>query len=311
MPPAFVGLVEAAAATGDPVYSQAADRVAEFLIRVQVRSEDHPTLDGGWFRAFDYEKWDDWGGNGESGWAAWSSETGWAQSHIVAAMVMRERKTSLWGFTSGSSIGEHFEKYRKSMEIDRAVSIMRQAVPKEINHLARGTSVQANVKPHPRHPGAGVAGLTDGLLGEEKDLRLEWMGFRGSDLEATIDLGRKMPLKSVSVRFMQSVAGGTVQPRRVECLVSNDGKAFRLLAASVIDVPIERDAKDLSVKPCILRHKPNQSNAGNHARYVKLRAESPGALPATHPGRRRQSLVCLLNHLVYSITHKAAKILTL
>ena len=158
MPPAFVGLVEAAAATGDPVYSQAADRVAEFLIRVQVRSEDHPTLDGGWFRAFDYEKWDDWGGNGESGWAAWSSETGWAQSHIFAAMVMRERKTSLWGFTSGSSIGEHFEKYRKSMEIDRAVSIMRQAVPKEINHLARGTSVQANVKPHPRHPGAGVAG---------------------------------------------------------------------------------------------------------------------------------------------------------
>ena len=102
-----------------------------------------------------------------------------------------------------------------------------------------------------------------------------------------------------------------MQPRRVECLVSNDGKAFRLLAASVIDVPIERDAKDLSVKPCILRHKPNQSNAGNHARYVKLRAESPGALPATHPGRRRQSLVCLLNHLVYSITHKAAKILTL
>ena len=201
MPPAFVGLVEAAAATGDPVYSQAADRVAEFLIRVQVRSEDHPTLDGGWFRAFDYEKWDDWGGNGESGWAAWSSETGWAQSHIVAAMVMRERKTSLWGFTSGSSIGEHFEKYRKSMKIDRAVSIMRQAVPKEINHLARGTSVQANVKPHPRHPGAGVAGLTDGLLGEEKDLRLEWMGFRGSDREATIDLGRKMPLKSVSVPF--------------------------------------------------------------------------------------------------------------
>lgn len=283
MPPAFVGLVEAAAATGDPVYSQAADKVAEFLIRVQVSSQDHPTLDGGWFRAFDYEKWDYWGGNGDSGWGAWSSETGWVQSHIVAAMTMRELKTSLWDFTSRTSIGEHFEDYRKSMDIDRAVSIMRQAAPKEIDHLARGKPVQANIKPHPLHPGAGLAGLTDGLFGEEKDLRLEWMGFRGSDLEATIDLGHSTPLKSVSVRFLQSIAGGMVQPRRVECLISNDGKAFRLVAANAIDVPIERGTQGLSVKPRILNFEPNQSNASNHARYVKLRAESPGALPAWHP----------------------------
>jgi hypothetical protein len=283
IPPAFLGLVEAAAATGDPIYSQAADKVAEFLIRVQVRSEDHPTLDGGWFRAFDYEKWDYWGGNGDSGWGAWSSETGWVQSHIVAAMAMREKKTSLWDFTSMTSIGDHFAKYQSSMEIDRAVSIMRQAAPEEIDHLARGKPVQANIKPHPRHPGAGLAGLTDGLLGEEKDLRLEWMGFRGSDLEATIDLGRKMPLKSVSVRFLQSVADGMVQPRRVECLVSNDGKTFRLLAASVIDVPIDRDSKGLSVKPRVLRPEPNQGNASNHARFVRLHVESPGALPAWHP----------------------------
>lgn len=283
MPPAFLGLVEAAAATGDPVYSQAADKTAKFLTRIQVRSESHPTLDGGWFRAFDFKKWDYWGGNGDSGWGAWSSETGWVQSHIVAAMAMREKKSSLWDFTATSSIGEHFEKYRKSMEIDRAVSIMRQAAPKEIDHLARGKPVQANIEPHPRHPGAGVAGLTDGLLGEEKDLRLEWMGFRGSDLEVTIDLRRETALRSVSVRFLQSVANGMVQPRRVELLVSNDGKSFRLLAADVIDEPIERDSKGLSVKHHVLKLGPNQNNASNHARYVKFRAESPGVLPAWHP----------------------------
>jgi len=87
----------------------------------------------------------------------------------------------------------------------------------------------------------------------------------------------------VSVRFLQSVADGMVQPRRVECLVSNDGKTFRLLAASVIDVPIDRDSKGLSVKPRVLRPEPNLGNASNHARFVRLHVESPGALPAWHP----------------------------
>ena len=74
-----------------------------------------------------------------------------------------------------------------------------------------------------------------------------------------------------------------VQPRRVELLVSNDGKSFRLLAANVIDEPIERDSKGLSVKHRVLKLTTNQNNASNHARYVKFRAESPGVLPAWHP----------------------------
>ncbi|MEX2592808.1 MAG: hypothetical protein WD426_08535 [Anditalea sp.] len=64
----FLGLHEAYAATGDEQYKRMADKLADFLIRVQVRSEKHKTLDGGWFRAFDYQQWEYWGSNAGAGW---------------------------------------------------------------------------------------------------------------------------------------------------------------------------------------------------------------------------------------------------
>ena len=57
-----------------------AGKLAEFFVRIQVRSEAHPELDGGWFRCFDYQKWDYWGANADEGWGAWSIEVGWTQA---------------------------------------------------------------------------------------------------------------------------------------------------------------------------------------------------------------------------------------
>ncbi len=67
---AFLGLHEAYAATGEEHYREMADRLADFLVRVQVRSETHPELDGGWFRAFDFNQWEYWGSNADHGWGA-------------------------------------------------------------------------------------------------------------------------------------------------------------------------------------------------------------------------------------------------
>ena len=44
-----------------------ANKLAEFLCRIQVRSEAHPELDGGWFRAFDFNRWEYWASNARRG----------------------------------------------------------------------------------------------------------------------------------------------------------------------------------------------------------------------------------------------------
>lgn len=107
---AFLGLHEAAAATGDRLYADAEEKLAAFLCRMQVRSEVHPELDGAWFRAFDFERWEYWASNADAGWGAWSIETGWTQGWIVGVLGLRRMDTSLWDLTAGSRIQSHFAR---------------------------------------------------------------------------------------------------------------------------------------------------------------------------------------------------------
>ena len=102
---AFLGLHEAAAATRDPVYVQAENRLADFLCRIQIRSEKHPELAGGWFRAFDFRSWDYWASGSDWGWGPWSIETGWTQTWITSVLGMRNLRTSLWEVTGRSDLG--------------------------------------------------------------------------------------------------------------------------------------------------------------------------------------------------------------
>jgi hypothetical protein len=114
----FLGLNEAFAATGDEQYKRMADRLADFLVRIQVKSEKHIELDGGWFRAFDYSQWEYWGSNADSGWGAWSIETGWTQAWIPTVLAMRELKENLWDLSANSKVNKHFNQVRHQMMPD-------------------------------------------------------------------------------------------------------------------------------------------------------------------------------------------------
>lgn len=107
---AFVGLHEAAAATGESFYKDAEDKLAEFLCRIQIRSEKHPELDGGWFRAFDFNRWEYWASNADAGWGAWSIESGWTQSWITTVLGLRLMDTSIWDLTIDSKVEKYIDE---------------------------------------------------------------------------------------------------------------------------------------------------------------------------------------------------------
>ncbi|MCE5277997.1 MAG: hypothetical protein ABFD92_13820 [Planctomycetaceae bacterium] len=112
---AYVGLHEAAAATGDSYFIEAAQRLTDFLLRIQVRSERHRELDGAWFRAFDYGRWDYWASNADLGWGVWSIESGWTQAWIVSVLAMREMKTSFWDVTGKVDLRGPTAEYAAAM----------------------------------------------------------------------------------------------------------------------------------------------------------------------------------------------------
>lgn len=112
---AFLGLHEAAAATGEPIYREMEDALAEFLVRIQVASSEHPELDGGWFRAFDFDKWEYWGSNADVDWGAWCIECGWTQAWIPTVLALRELNLNLWDLSRNSAVGKHFDACRELM----------------------------------------------------------------------------------------------------------------------------------------------------------------------------------------------------
>jgi hypothetical protein len=112
---AFVGLHEAAMVTGESYYKELEDKLAGFLCRIQISSEKHPELDGGWFRAFDLKNWEYWASNTDAGWGAWCIESGWSQSWITIVFALRKINSSLWGCTLDSKIKEPFDPIRRQM----------------------------------------------------------------------------------------------------------------------------------------------------------------------------------------------------
>ena len=106
---AFFSLTEAAAVTGDEHIKQAVQKLADFMVKIQVQSELHPELDGAWYRAFDYNRWEYWGSNADAGWGVWSTETGWTQGWIASMLVFNELNTNFWDFTANSKIADQFD----------------------------------------------------------------------------------------------------------------------------------------------------------------------------------------------------------
>ena len=113
---ALLGLHEAFAATGTLEYQAAENKLTEYLCRIQIQSPALPYLNGAWFRAFDYQKWEYWASSGDSGWGAWSIESGWGQAWISAILGLRQRNTSLWEFTQVMGIKDAFEVAMGEME---------------------------------------------------------------------------------------------------------------------------------------------------------------------------------------------------
>ncbi|MBC8873574.1 MAG: discoidin domain-containing protein [Planctomycetes bacterium] len=274
---AFIGLHEAAAATGDKDILKAQDKLAEFLCRIQVQSTAQPSLDGGWFRAFDFQRWEHWGSNADAGWGAWAIESGWTQGWIASVLAMRRMETSLWDLTQDSKIEKHFDQLRHEMLPD---DVLAAAKPERVAHEAVGKTVKLATPLDLRYPGSGPAGLVDGFVGIADHTAPEWLGLEGADLMATVDLGKPMNISSLGAAFLQSTAVGIFLPPCVEFSVSADGNTFTTVA-TVKPKTSERE-------PGPLREMLITDKLDTQGRYVRVRAESVGKIPDWHRAAGRE-----------------------
>jgi alpha-L-fucosidase len=127
----------------------------------------------------------------------------------------------------------------------------------------------------PRYRGHGVATLTDGFRGMTDFNDSAWLGFEGNDLAATLDLGKKQRLRTVTAGFLQQQSSWIFLPSQVAVTFSVDGKKW----SSPIELtcPVER-TEEVVVKDFTF-------TVGNvDARYIRVVARNVSVCPPWHPG---------------------------
>ena len=187
---------------------------------------------------------------------------------------IREGSKGVWGKFLEMP-GHTYLKDDEAEQVIKAIFALKLA-----SHSARNRPVTLGIPPSPRYPGTGGAELVDGVMGDESDLKTNWLGFEGPDLMATIDLGKPMPVHELGLSSCQVVPSGVFLPSKIEFLVSNDGKDFQSVAVITHEVPLKRatDKRTLSTKIDEIE-----------TRYIRVKAKNVGTIPDWHPARGRNA----------------------
>lgn len=144
-----------------------------------------------------------------------------------------------------------------------------------VDHLAYGRPVTLNRPPAPRYARAGDQGLTDGFIGSDDFDDGIWLGWQGTDVVATVDLGPVRQVREISMRCLHQMRSWIMMPKEVRFEGSADGVNWTLLARPTSGIS-DRDDRTL------VHEFRAKCDAG--IRYVRVTAVSYGKLPKWHLG---------------------------
>ncbi|MBE3597506.1 MAG: hypothetical protein IMX02_01410 [Limnochordaceae bacterium] len=84
---ALFGLWQLYRATGDGRARALFEKMADFLVRIQIADPEDPLVDGGWKRSFDYRHWEWYGSPQDPAWGPYVMESGWCNAVIDWAIA--------------------------------------------------------------------------------------------------------------------------------------------------------------------------------------------------------------------------------
>lgn len=180
----------------------------------------------------------------------------------------------VWGQLYQMPAHPHLER-EEVAQIVKAIFALRLA-----RHAARDRPVTLVTPPSQRYAGAGGAELVDGMIGDEDDLRKDWLGFEGDDLQATIDLGEMVTVREVGLATCQVTASGVFLPPTVAFEVSSDGETFERVALIQNEMPLNKAVAQMTLATRI---------DPVRARYLRVHARTIGTIPDWHPAKGRDA----------------------
>ncbi len=126
-----------------------------------------------------------------------------------------------------------------------------------------------------QYNGGGNNALIDGIRGAIDFRTGAWQGYHEKDLKATVDLGSKKEIKTVSVNFLEDQRSWIFYPTEVSCAVSENGKDFTELPIQKIEA--EKPSEEAAIKTI-------NFEINKRIQFIRMTAKNFGDLPKGHLG---------------------------
>ena len=182
-------------------------------------------------------------------------------------------------------------RYSSPVSVDRSLTlrvvalahgVVSPAVTFAFRQLSDFPRLTLSAKYAPQYAAAGDDTLIDGLRGNDSFKTGRWQGFFGTDLDATVDLGEVREVRQVAMGFLQDTGSWIFMPRRIHVETSEDGVTFAAAGTVPATVP-ETESKATTTDYRLNLQTPQR------ARFVRVRVERYGKLPAWHAGAGGES----------------------
>lgn len=138
---------------------------------------------------------------------------------------------------------------------------------------ATGKKITLKNKPASNYPGSGPFTLVNGIItANGLSESSEWLGFQGTDLEADIDLGESMKIKSVSLHLLDDNDSWIYLPKEIQVATSYNGQNYSSIATIAINGMKDKGKSNFTLP------------VNTTTRFIKVLAQNSGAIPFGSPG---------------------------
>ena len=167
------------------------------------------------------------------------------------------------------------EKISKFSDSFRTLSTVTQ---KFYFNKATGKKITIVNPPSKSYPGNGAFTLVDGVQNEKGMAKSsEFLGFNGTDLDVTIDLGKEMKVSKVTLHVLKQTGSWIYLPKQVEVtfipyIDSNIVTKYPSLETVTVDVNTYDDLNKIEIKK------------ENYCRYIQVHAKNYGIIPSAQAG---------------------------
>lgn len=208
--------------------------------------------------------------------------SGTFRDSLSVKLMCNTDEAEIYYTLDGSDPDKNSPKYQQPIQLKKGATLRYFAIRKDgVTGFVRTSSFgKANYSislknaADPSYDGGGPIGLVDGIRGSMDHADGKWTGFSGKKLEATLDLGRQMPVKKISLSLLESTSSWIFKPELVTFETSDDGISFREIQSIKIPVPTKDHAECFTVK----------AENTVETRYIRVKALPLQSIPAWHPG---------------------------